>query len=714
MASEVWALVLDARRITPSILPPSYFLVDGDDWLAHACKKRGLKSASIDGNLLDSMVRELHVELNDRGIQPIIFLERVPSRNHKSSKSTAFESDDSQRLQLMQLRKTLKSLSVDIEECESSKRAGSMLEFWKTMGLRAEYSCFIYGSPFLDLWAVKGVSYILFDTLTISEVGNRVQAPVWNRSIVAGALFVTEKQLAELMILVGNKYTAPFGRKGYRSASGGGIPRAFHEHENGDTKDSKGLGGIRMKNKESKADDMVSLAAMRDWILQQGNPFTLKFISNASLKNPSNTLFSSADRAIEFSRSYYENGDLTRYYDLMGDVPDSSDQNINEISSRNDVRKKSENSLIPSSSNAAAAIMAAISGSGPSSGQSSNNSLSFGRSVTVTKKIENYDEKIEMEAEQTDRKNTKKRENVKSSSNLKIDEKEVRKDNDTKKNKKENTVGKLQPENVTDKVNKRDKNDSNKIDNRRTIVVNPISSLSAATTAVPITVDADKGSQLRNLLGIKLGSSSLPISTFTTTSLIGKPSPAASSSAATKNPINETMKSSSKSNNSNNTSSKITNAALQKLPRRDLDAPVRRSIVHEEDSTVERQGLSTGTASALATGSPPGLPPGLPTGLPTGIPTGIINGFPTKNIPLDPTLTTESLVPSKVKIEASPNNNIAVSMSKSNSSQSAIAESLSTGMGTIQKTKGESKSKPFVTAGMYRTSSVRTTHLVCL
>ena len=87
--------------------------------------------------------------------------------------------------------------------------------------------------------------------------------------------------------------------------------------------------------------------------------------------------------------------------------------------------------------------MAAISGSGPSSGQSSNNSLSFGRSVTVTKKIENYDEKIEMEADHTDRKNTKKRENVKSSNNLKTDEKDMRKDNDTKKNKKENTVGKL-------------------------------------------------------------------------------------------------------------------------------------------------------------------------------------------------------------------------------------------------------------------------------
>ena len=683
MASEVWSLVLDARRITPSILPPSYFLVDCDDWLAHACKKKGLKSTSIDGIVLDSMVRELHMELNDRGIQPIIFLERVPSKNHKSSKSTAFESDDSQRLQLQQLRKTLKSLSVDIEECESSKRAGSMLEFWKTMGLRAEYSCFIYGSPFLDLWAVKGVSYILFDTLTISEVGNRVQAPVWNRSIVAGALFVTEKQLAELMILVGNKYTAPFGRKGYRSATGSGIPRAFHEHENGDTKDVRGFGGIRMKNKESKADDMVSLAAMRDWILQQGSPFTLKFIGKTIRSPMWETPFASADRAIEFSRTYYENGDLTRHYDLMGDVPaPESQQNLNERISKNDNKKKSEISFAPSSSNAAAAIMAAISGSSSSSGSGTNNNLSFGRSVTVTKKIENLDERIERE--QSDRKTMNTRENVKSNNNLKSDEKDMRKDNDTKKNKKENTTEKLLPENVIEKVNRRDKNDNNKVDSRRTIVVNPVSSSSTAPTAVPITVDADKGNQLRNLLGIKFGSSSVPISTFITNS----------TSVIDSMPV-AAMKTTSKSNNANNASTKVTNAAaIQKLTRRDLDAPVRRSAVQEEDGKVEKSGLSTG----LSTASPPGLPPGLSPGLSTLL---------SKNFLLGPADINESPVPFKSNIEASAATHLAVPMSKPNSSQLVVVESSSSGVaGTIQKTKGESKLKSYVTAGTYRTFNV--------
>lgn len=116
------------------------------------------------------------------------------------------------------------------------------------------------------IFLMIGVSYILFDSLKISDSGDKVQAPVWNRALVAEILFTSEKQLIELLILVGNKFTKGYGRKKYRSATGGGAPHRFFDQENNHT-----------------SDNMVSLAAMRDWILLQGVYIIVLFIYSLAL-----------------------------------------------------------------------------------------------------------------------------------------------------------------------------------------------------------------------------------------------------------------------------------------------------------------------------------------------------------------------------------------------------------------------------------------------
>jgi hypothetical protein len=458
MPSEVWALVLDGRRIKPSMLPASYFLVDGDDWLAHILKGTAFKNSSFATTAaLDESVRKLHTDLNAMGIQPIVFLDKVQPKSVKSSRPLI--DYDNQRAQLVQLRKTLKSLSVDIEDCDSIRRAGIMVDFFRTMTARGEYSCYIYGSSLLDLWAVKGVPYILFDTLSITDA-EKVQAPVWTKAIVAAALFITESQLTELMILVGNRYTKPFGRKGYRSAQGGGVPNAFLDIENDESR------GIKFHSREPKCDDMISLASMRDWMLLQGEDFRLRFADKfaPSVESP----FSSVHAAIEFSRVYYNNGDSVALYNAM------------------ELKNLSAAATDPARQPAAAAIMAAISGSSaapaPAPAPSSNS-----RTVTITSGKKTTDSSI------YDVKHTESEEKLQSKRKEAVKKPSERKSRD---------VGREVEVEVSRKV-KREKGDMEEKKGKTeasTSVLVPV----AATSAV-VNVDETKGTQLRNLLGIKFG-----------------------------------------------------------------------------------------------------------------------------------------------------------------------------------------------------------------
>ena len=456
MPSEVWALVLDGRRIKPSMLPASYFLVDGDDWLAHILKGTAFKNSSFATTVaLDESVRKLHTDLNAMGIQPIVFLDKVQPKSVKSSRPLI--DYDNQRAQLVQLRKTLKSLSVDIEDCDSIRRAGIMVDFFRTMTARGEYSCYIYGSSLLDLWAVKGVPYILFDTLSITDA-EKVQAPVWTKAIVAAALFVTESQLTELMILVGNRYTKPFGRKGYRSAQGGGVPNAFLDIENDESR------GIKFHSREPKCDDMISLASMRDWMLLQGEDFRLRFADKfaPSVESP----FSSVHATIEFSRVYYNNGDSIALYNAM------------------ELKKLSAAATDSSRQPAAAAIMAAISGASaaPAPAPSSNS-----RTVTITSGKKATDSSI------YDVEHTESEEKLQSKRKEAVKKPSERKSRD---------VGREVEVEVIRKV-KREKGDMEEKKGRTETsysVLVPV----AATSAV-VNVDETKGTQLRNLLGIKFG-----------------------------------------------------------------------------------------------------------------------------------------------------------------------------------------------------------------
>ena len=458
MPSEVWALVLDGRRIKPSMLPASYFLVDGDDWLAHILKGTAFKNSSFSTiAALDESVRKLHTDLNAMGIQPIVFLDKVQPKSVKSLRPLI--DYDNQRAQLVQLRKTLKSLSVDIEDCDNIRRAGIMVDFFRTMTARGEYSCYIYGSSMLDLWAVKGVPYILFDTLSITDA-EKVQAPVWTKAIVAAALFVAESQLTELMILVGNRYTKPFGRKGYRSAQGGGVPNAFLDIENDESR------GIKFHSREPKCDDMISLASMRDWMLLQGEDFRLRFADKfaPTVESP----FSSVHAAIEFSRVYYNNGDSIALNNAM------------------ELKKLSAAATDSARQPAAAAIMAAISGSSaapaPAPAPSSNS-----RTVTITSGKKATDLSI------YDVKHTESEEKLQSK------RKEAVKKNGERKSR---DVGREVEVEVIRKV-KKEKGDveekKGRIDTSNSVLV-PV-----AVASTVVNVDETKGTQLRNLLGIKFG-----------------------------------------------------------------------------------------------------------------------------------------------------------------------------------------------------------------
>ena len=468
MPSEVWALVLDGRRIKPSMLPASYFLVDGDDWLAHILKGSTFKNSSFATTAaLDESVRKLHTDLNAMGIQPIVFLDKVQPKSTKSAR-TLIDSEN-QRAQLVQLRKTLKSLFVDIEDCDSIRRAGTMVDFFRTMTARGEYSCYIYGSSLLDLWAVKGVSYILFDSLSITEA-EKVQAPVWTKAIVAAALFITEYQLTELLILVGNRYTKPFGRKGYRSAQGGGVPHAFLDIENDDSR------GIKFHSREPKCDDMISLASMRDWMLLQGEDFRLRFAEKfaPSVDSP----FPTVHAAIEFSRVFYNDGDSVAFYNAL------------------ESKKLSAVATDSARQPAAAAIMAAISGSSPAPVPAHVHvPASNSRTVTITSGKKTTDSST------FDIKHTEADERLQSK-RKEVSKKSVERERERKVRDVGVGVGVGREVEVIKKV-KKDKVD---IDERkgRSNISDTVTVPLNATPAV-VTVDENKGAQLKNLLGIKFG-----------------------------------------------------------------------------------------------------------------------------------------------------------------------------------------------------------------
>jgi hypothetical protein len=118
MASEVWSLVLDPRRIELSIIPPCYFLVDGDDLLTHILKD--YNGIDIETSLLDTNLRQLYGKLNKMGIQPIVFLSKGPKKKGSDGQIEA-------NVLATQLRKTLKSLCVDIEDCDIIRRPGKIL-----------------------------------------------------------------------------------------------------------------------------------------------------------------------------------------------------------------------------------------------------------------------------------------------------------------------------------------------------------------------------------------------------------------------------------------------------------------------------------------------------------------------------------------------------------------------------------------------------------
>jgi hypothetical protein len=205
MASEsVLSLILDPRRIETKAIPPSYFLIDGDDWLSHIEKRYqlGLDDAHSRKEkglaVVDKIVKASYERLNMMGIQPVVFLDSASLRRESL---------------VAQMKKTLDMLQVDIVECPLLELPLRILSYVKSLsgdgdGNDSEqYACYVYGSAVNDVWAVGGVKFILFDSLTVNDRGDTVLAPIWTRTIVASLLYLDDARLTELLLLVGNRYT---------------------------------------------------------------------------------------------------------------------------------------------------------------------------------------------------------------------------------------------------------------------------------------------------------------------------------------------------------------------------------------------------------------------------------------------------------------------------------------------------------------------------
>ena len=227
MVFEVLSLVLDPRRIQPTALQPSYFLIDGSDWMKHIVQT-SFTTGVIDrgeASQLITIVKTQVGNLQSLGIQPVVFLGQSPvtTRIFSTRKGNQNKTlTEVERIEVM--RRALQQLSVDIEDCQEVSRAPQMTTFANS--LTSTYPCYIYGSASIDLWAVSKIKFILFNTLQVNSAGDTVEAPLWDRTIVAQMLFVSEKQLSELLILLGNAYTGVYSRKVYKNGNAK-LPKAL-------------------------------------------------------------------------------------------------------------------------------------------------------------------------------------------------------------------------------------------------------------------------------------------------------------------------------------------------------------------------------------------------------------------------------------------------------------------------------------------------------
>ena len=139
------------------------------------------------------------------GIQPVVFLQGGPDaaasprgaggaqRRNASAVLTEAETDGLMRSALqvhhasarlddgiyerfrnyhpnihMHTHTSVQSLSVDVEVSDPVSRAPQMCAFSNALrGGASSYAAYVYGSVALDLWAVEGVRFILFDSLKV-------------------------------------------------------------------------------------------------------------------------------------------------------------------------------------------------------------------------------------------------------------------------------------------------------------------------------------------------------------------------------------------------------------------------------------------------------------------------------------------------------------------------------------------------------------------
>lgn len=181
-----------------------------------------------------------------------------------------------------QLKQTLSAMKVEVVSCVGEADQQLALDcVARNTSTKDHIGCaFVYAED-SDYLLMRDVPYIRlstsFDqpqrTLT-DEARSHIVGRVWRRAHVAGALDLTEKQLVEFAIAIGNDFTAPFSRSLFPNLA---------------------LGD------ESQGQDPGSLEILRRYIISQGTSFFLY------------SLTPELNLAIDFSRALYELQDLSKF-----------------------------------------------------------------------------------------------------------------------------------------------------------------------------------------------------------------------------------------------------------------------------------------------------------------------------------------------------------------------------------------------------------------
>ena len=293
----------------PSSLPPgSRLLIDASGWayvLQEACVARGARQDHLgDYRLLADEVRAAVGAMRAAGLVPILYTDG-PTRRMKTeaTKRRRLQRDgkwellqgtclDGQKvkqadlpeppLMLRQVLATAASLRVELVNCAGEADQDMALACAERR--HGGPAAYVLGLD-SDFYLFRGCSYIRFEDISFVETSSAGEASragtcsphakvaraiVWTRAILSEMTSLNEAQLVEWAILLGNDYTAQFGRHLYDNELLSELGSDEHDPE-----------------------------AVREFVAEQQPELRLE------------SRFANVQRAIEFSRALYQLQDLS-------------------------------------------------------------------------------------------------------------------------------------------------------------------------------------------------------------------------------------------------------------------------------------------------------------------------------------------------------------------------------------------------------------------